>query len=177
MIYSRQLTSQSPEWEVLRRIYEDSFPADERRDYDSLLQLVETEDSFNMEAVYLDDMVVGFISSWRFDEWRYIEHFAVDAAMRGSGIGQVVLRNFVESDTLPVVLEVEPPIDEMCRRRVDFYTRQGFVLHDSYRYIQPPYDSGRNEVELRLMTCGASSACNLDALAALLHRRVYGVKR
>lgn len=160
----------------LRRIYETSFPDDERRLYESLLYLAAHEDAFDMKAVCQDGAVVGLISSWTFDRWRYVEHFAVDASLRGCGIGQEVLRSFVCADPRPVVLEVEPPVDVLTRRRVDFYTRQGFVLHNSYRYIQPPYDSGRNAVELRLMTLGAPADCNLDALTHLLHSRVYGVE-
>lgn len=176
MICNRPFSGGEIEQKEVRRIYETSFPVDERRDYDSLLQLVEQEEAFNLEVVYRDDVVVGFISSWHFDAWRYVEHFAVEAAVRGCGIGQEVLRRFLDSDVKPVVLEVEPPTDATSRKRIEFYKRQGFRLHDSYRYIQPPYDPSKNPVELLLMTCNAPCDCDLDALATLLHRRVYGVK-
>lgn len=175
MIYRKFSCSETEQKEV-RRIYETSFPADERREYDSLLQLVTAEEAFNLEVVYRDDAVVGFISSWHFDEWRYVEHFAVDAALRGCGIGQEVLRRFLDSSERPVVLEVEPPADAASRSRIEFYKRQGFVLHDTYSYMQPPYDPGKNPVELFLMTYNAPAGSNLDALSALLHRRVYGVE-
>lgn len=174
MIYNRLTVCNELEQKEVQRIYETSFPIDERREFDSLLHLAQQNGAYKPEVVCKNGTVVGFISSWNFDEWRYIEHFAVDAALRGCGIGREVLRNFVERDARPVVLEVEPPIDKMSCRRVEFYTRQGFVLHNSYQYIQPPYDSNRNAVELRLMTYGAPVDCNLDALTALLHSRVYG---
>lgn len=176
MICNRRLTSRSPEMNVVKQIYESSFPADERRDYDALLQLIESEPAFVVEAICCDDNVVGLITSWSFDEWRYIEHFAIDVTMRGKGVGETTLVRFLSSDLRPVVLEVEPPIDDVTRRRVGFYERLGFVLHAAYRYIQPPYDCDKNAVELCLMTYGAADTCNLDEVTQLLHSRVYGAK-
>ena len=50
-----------------------------------------------------------------------------------------------------IVLEVEPPYDEMKRRRIAFYERQGFCQND-YPYVQPPYREGETGVELILMS-------------------------
>ena len=104
MICNRRLTSRSPELNVVKQIYENSFPADERRDYDALLQLVDTEPAFVVEAICCDDNVVGLITSWNFDEWRYIEHFAIDVTMRGKGVGETTLVRFLSSDLRTVVL-------------------------------------------------------------------------
>lgn len=176
MIYSVLLTSYSKELEWVKNIYENSFPIDERREYIELIKLVEHEPAFNLEALYEDDLFVGFISYWNFDVCRYVEHFAIDTSQRGNGVGSASLQAFVERDSKPVVLEVELPTDEVSRRRIAFYNRHGFVLHESYRYIQPPYASDRNPVELRLMTWGDYSGCSIEDIASTLHRRVYGVK-
>ena len=157
------------------RIYEQSFPIDERRDIPELLELLSSQQDFSLYAICDAHGVVGMLSSWMLDGWMYIEHFAIDEAARGKGIGREVLRMFLSNSVLPVVLEVEPPTDLATRRRITFYRSEGFELHDTYRYIQPSYGEGRSTVELRLMTYCAPDACNLDDLAHLLHRRVYGV--
>lgn len=176
MIYTKRLHVDSVELVAVRAIYEDSFPIDERRDFALLMDLLSNNDAFILEAICYDNRVVGMLSTWQLAEWRYIEHFAVEAAMRGGGIGRDVLQRFIDRNELPVVLEVEPPIDTYTRRRIDFYRSMGFVLHEAFHYIQPSYGEGREAVELRLMTYGAPECCSLEALSRLLHKHVYGVE-
>ena len=176
MICIKKLSINSAELDIVRAIYESSFPIDERRDFESIVALMSDNVCFQLEAIYSGNEVVGMLSSWQLDEWRYVEHFAIDATKRGGGIGREVLREYIERNDTPVVLEVEPPADVYSRRRIAFYVSMGFVLHKDYRYVQPSYGEGREAVELLLMTCGAASGCNLDALSRLLHARVYGVK-
>lgn len=175
MICLKKLSIKSAEHSVIRKIYEDSFPVNERREYDKILRLIGDNDAYMMEAVYDDDVVVGLISSWNLRGWRYVEHFAIDATQRGRGVGLRVLKLFIERSLSPIVLEVEPPIDELSKRRVAFYNSVGFVLHDTHRYIQPPYGEGLDAVALKLMTYGASNEINLDNITAMLHTQVYGV--
>ncbi|MBO7317835.1 MAG: GNAT family N-acetyltransferase [Bacteroidales bacterium] len=176
MIYNKVLSVDSVELATVREIYESSFPVDERRAYDLLLALLAHEESFTLEAICNEDRVEGMLASWQLDEWRYVEHFAIEASRRGAGIGREVLCDFLERDNSPVVLEVEPPTDYDSCHRIAFYRSMGFVLHDTYRYIQPSYGAGREAVELCLMTYAAPAECNLDRLSLLLHRRVYGVR-
>ena len=177
MIDTELLSSTSCEIEAVKRIYEMSFPEDERREFDALLWIVKHVEAFRLETVYKDDVVVGLLSWWNFEECRYIEHFAIDATMRGCSIVREVLSRFVARDTSLVVLEAEPPTDEMSCRRVNFYRRCGFVLHEAYPYLQPPYGEGKSAVKLCLMTYGATSDCNLDDITRLLYGRVYGVEQ
>ena len=50
-----------------------------------------------------------------------------------------------------IVLEAEEPTDDITRRRIGFYQRQGFVLQD-VPYQQPPYRSGDEWFPMKLMT-------------------------
>ena len=176
MIYNKVLNICSPELESVREIYENSFPVDERRDWSSMLELISCNDAFILEAICRDDSVVGVLSWWQLDGWRFVEHFAIDVSCRGSGIGREVLQEFLLRSKLPVVLEVEPPTDYYSRRRIAFYQSEGFVLHDTYRHIQPSYGEGREPIELFLMTYATPLGCNLDSLSGMLHSRVYGVE-
>ena len=176
MIYNKVLSANDVGIEIVMDIYQTSFPIDERREIDALKYMIDNEDAFTLEAIYDNDTIVGLLSWWNLGEWRYIEHFAVDEQCRGRGIGQKVLMEFLARNMLPVVLEVEPPVDEFCRRRISFYRTIGFRLHDTYSYTQPPYCRGRNSVELCLMSYNAPALYSLDEVAGLLHRNVYGVK-
>ncbi|MBR6756872.1 MAG: GNAT family N-acetyltransferase [Bacteroidaceae bacterium] len=177
MIFNKRLTSAAHELSVVQRIYENAFPVDERRDFDVLLALIEGEPLFTVEAIVRGSEVCGFMSWWNMDGWRYIEHFAIDETCRGSGIGRRALHQFLSrTDNVPVVIEVEPPVDDTTRRRITFYQSMGFTLHDDYRYIQPPYAVGRMSVELNLMTWGMGLSPDCDIITRTLHRVVYGVK-
>ena len=176
MICKKVLNANSVELATVREIYEGSFPVDERRDYTMLVELISRSDTFILEAICNDDIVLGMLSSWKLDGWLYIEYFAIASACRGRGIGREVIQTFIDCSNQPIVLEVEPPTDDLSCRRIEFYRSLGFVLHDTYRYIQPSYGEGREAVELRLMTYGAPVDCDLEAITRMLHCHVYGVK-
>ena len=161
--------------EEVRRIYELSFPIDERREFASLVELLKSKRNFSLEAICRGDDVIGMLTSWQLNEWRYIEHFAIDASMRGQGVGRSVLKTFLMQQSSPVVLEVEPPVDDWSVRRVAFYRSLGFELHSNYKYVQPPYGEGLKAIELCLMTYRAPLDCDMDTPAHLLYKQVYGV--
>ena len=50
-----------------------------------------------------------------------------------------------------MVLEAEPPTDDLRSRRIAFYERNGFSKND-YPYLQPPYRPGETRVPLVLMS-------------------------
>lgn len=175
MICSVPLNPTSEEHEWIKNLYELSFPVDERRPYDESLRLLACDEAFNMEAIYRDNSLVGFISHWSFPACRYVEHYAIEESKRGCGLGSEVLRAFLMRDVRPVVLEVELPADEMSRRRIAFYCRLGFQLHDTFPYIQPAYTPDSNPVAMHLMSSG-SVAAPIEEIALLLYRRVYGMR-
>lgn len=159
----------------LCEIYFESFPVEERRDWADLLSRIDDVDSpLNISVIEMGDGVaVGFITWWSFEEFVYVEHFAVDASMRGGGVGSDAIRKFVEQIDKPVVLEVEPAgSNDMADRRIGFYERCGFVAHPDFEYIQPPYAPHLPEVPLMLMS---TAEVALPSVAASLHRYVYGV--
>ena len=74
--------------------------------------------------------------------------------MRNGGKGSIYLQEITKKLGKPVVLEVEPPTDEMAIRRIGFYERNGFKLWKDITYIQPAYDKTKSSIELKLMTIG-----------------------
>ena len=149
------------------RIMQASFSDDEYRPYDEQLALFEEPEY----RIYY--MPAGFLAVWEFESFIYIEHFAVDPALRNSGTGSAMLQELVKQYQKPICLEVELPEDELTRRRIGFYERNGFVFNE-YPYIQPPISKGKSPVPLRIMTSGeAITRETFEAIKNVLYRSVY----
>ncbi|MDE6582187.1 MAG: GNAT family N-acetyltransferase [Duncaniella sp.] len=156
----------------METIYTEAFPPEERRLWSDILRLADNDQRFHFYTIMSDDRPAGLITVWHLGLARYVEHFAIDPAMRGAGIGQDVIKKIISMPGAPVVLEVEPEsAGDTARRRIGFYTRAGLSAHHSFSYIQPPYGPGLPEVPLTLMT---SAPLPLDEVSALLHREIYG---
>lgn len=161
-----QFTSQS-DFSEIYRIMQASFSGDEYRPYDEQLALFEEPEC----RIYY--MPAGFLAVWEFESFIYIEHFAVDPALRNSGTGSAMLQELVKQYQKPICLEVELPEDELTRRRIGFYERNGFVFNE-YPYIQPPISKGKSPVPLRIMTYGeAITRETFEAMKNVLYRSVY----
>lgn len=51
----------------------------------------------------------------------------------------------------PIILEIDPLVDDVALRRRDFYTRCGYVQND-YKHIHPPYQCANHGHELIIMS-------------------------
>lgn len=149
------------------RIMQASFSDDEYRPYDEQLALFEEPEY----RIYY--MPAGFLAVWEFESFIYIEHFAVDPALRNSGTGSAMLQELVKQYQKPICLEVELPEDELTSRRIGFYERNGFVFNE-YPYIQPPISKGKSPVPLRIMTYKSEiTREEFQKMKEILYRRVY----
>ena len=149
------------------RIMQASFSDDEYRPYDEQLAL------FKEPEYRIYYMPAGFLAVWEFESFIYIEHFAVDPALRNSGTGSAMLQELVKQYQKPICLEVELPEDELTRRRIGFYERNGFVFNE-YPYIQPPISKGKSPVPLRIMTYKSEiTREEFQKMKEILYRRVY----
>ena len=142
-------TGGEPLFEAAMTLYESSFPIHEQRTRRDQLRAMEQEDFFCTAAVE-GDALVGLLWYWRFDGGIYVEHFAVAPLLRGAGHGSRILAELCahEPDTL---LEIDPPVDELSRRRLDFYTRLGFRMQP-FAHVHPPYRKGFQGHELKVLT-------------------------
>ena len=116
---------------------------------------------------------LGLLTTWHFEEFIYIEHFAIDPTLRSRGYGSKALHTFIKGHGKPIVLEAEPPTDALSIRRIGFYERSGLTLYDC-PYIQPAYTEDSHPVELRLMGTLDTEATPLPLVSQILHREVYG---
>lgn len=156
----------------LHRLYEDSFPAEERRPWEGIVNPAD-EHGPCLFTITLEGDVVGMLTAWDFGDFVYIEHFAVDPDRRGDGIGGIALDIFKQTMSgRPVVLEVEPEDNGgIADRRIAFYHRHGLNIL-TRQYVQPPYSPGLPSVPLYIM----STATDIDGGAVIekLHTKVYG---
>lgn len=125
-------------WEQAWAIYQESFPPCEKRSLDNYVRAFD-DPAFAAEGIWLGDRLAGIFFRWRDEGFHYLEHLAVSPAMRGHNIGSEALAAFCRSVAEPVVLEIEPPVEEIAIRRLHFYRRLGFV-ENPCRYIHPSYE-------------------------------------
>jgi len=154
-----------------------SFPKNEYRELLQQRELTDTSTRFAQHIILFNSEPVGFIALWKFDNFVFIEHFAIAHETRNRGIGQKVIEEIIQVVNLPLVLETEPPINEINQRRIAFYERNGFQRWEC-EYLQPPYIKGDQPLEMRLM---ATNELNPDRdfewIKSTLYSEVYLVDK
>lgn len=169
------LTSDHAFYPSFERLLEQAFPPEERRSAAEQKGVVDTNAHFHPCALVENGGFIGLLTYWRGPGFAYIEHFATDPAVRGRGLGKEALLFFLARVGCPVVLEVEPPVDELRERRIGFYERNGFKLWKDSSYVQPPYQKGMPAIELLLMAHGLlDERADFDCLRSWIHKEVYG---
>ncbi|MBE6051466.1 MAG: GNAT family N-acetyltransferase [Clostridium sp.] len=127
-----------------------SFPTIERRTYEGQKKLL-NNDLYNVLYFKANEKVAAFLAYWEFEDFIFIEHFAVDENLRGRGTGTKILDDFLINSTKEVILEVELPLEDIAIRRIEFYKRIGFNFND-YEYMQPPLQKDNEYFELKIMS-------------------------
>ncbi|PTX22440.1 acetyltransferase (GNAT) family protein [Pontibacter mucosus] len=131
-------------------LYEQAFPLEERRPL-AWQRDIMPHAPYHFELILQEEALVGILLWWGFEEVRYIEHLATAPAQRGRGYGKRILESFTNRDARPILLEVEPPREEIQQRRIRFYEQGGFTLNHHF-YQQPPYHPGLQPLTLLLMS-------------------------
>ncbi|WP_162848583.1 GNAT family N-acetyltransferase [Paenibacillus nanensis] len=158
------------------RVYElmeMSFPSDEYRPYDEQKALL-SNPAYSIYGLYTESQdIKAFIAVWDFNEFAFIEHFAVNPKHRSGGIGAYVLSELLKLLSKTVCLEVEPPETEIARRRIGFYQRNHFFLNE-YPYMQPPISQGKKAIPLFIMTSGSKvDEGTFEKIKGSLYAKVY----
>lgn len=130
-------------------LYRSSFPLHEQRAAPSQRSILDDGD-YHFTLVYDRDVFVGLLLFWEAPRFRYIEHFCIRPELRNRRYGQRALALLAE-DGIPLLLEIDPPVDEISRRRKGFYERCGFTANP-YPHVHPPYAPGNAGHPLVIMT-------------------------
>ncbi|WP_392564202.1 GNAT family N-acetyltransferase [Orbus wheelerorum] len=124
------------EIDLVNSLYDSAFPEHEKRRYQGRNSIQRLDDYY---LYYFSDngAFIGFIGSWKIDDFFYIEHFAVLPTSRGQGYGQKVLKMF-SWQVKNIILEIDPVIDEISQKRLRFYQHCGFK-ENNYSHVHPSY--------------------------------------
>ena len=133
-------------------IMDQSFPNNEMRTYEGQLALLDREGYKVVYEKNEDGKIIAFMTVWETDNFTFIEHLATTEECRGKGVGSKLLKNYIKSSKVPVILEVEPPeTSAIAKRRIGFYERIGFKLNE-YFYEQPALRHDTEKCELKIMS-------------------------
>ena len=171
-----QLTdlSQSDHPHFAKDLFESAFPDEERPPFGELKN--RNTDKFHFMVATNDDgdEPIGILTYWTFDDFVYIEHFAIDEDLRNQGLGKAVFLNFLSQQHDQVVLEIELPNTEEADHRLEFYQSMGF-FQNPQPYIQPSYHNDGRTVPMILMSKYELDDDEFCEIKQLLYREVYGV--
>ena len=118
MLKAKRITATSDElFQKVMDLYELSFPAIEKRDRADNEKLL-SDERFWLLALLDDEIFVGMAGVWDAEGMLYVEHLCTspELQLRGKGYGAAALELF-KATGKTVVLEIEPPEDELTKRR------------------------------------------------------------
>ena len=143
----RIIETKDPLYEEALRLYRISFPAHEQRELLSQERILR-QDAYHFDVICDNGEFVGEILYWDIGGAFYIEHFCILPAMRNRHYGQKILNAYQQT---PLILEIDPPEDEISVRRKGFYERCGFAAN-SYPHVHPAYHPGNMGHKLVVMS-------------------------
>ena len=126
----------SERWNMVWNLYEDSFPVAERRKLEDHLRACQNE-LFHPMSIWENDQLIGIAFYWEWSNYRYVEYLAVPPDLHGHGYGSQIIKQIRDSEHT-IILEIDPLINELTVRRLQFYERAGFTL-TPYRFMHLPY--------------------------------------
>lgn len=136
-------------WAEAWSIYQASFPPFEQW-HEECYSRAFSDPRFEADGIWRGDELVGIIFHWDAGEYRYVEHLAISPALRGQNIGSIALSAFCRK-VGKVILEIDPPVDEISIRRERFYRHIGFFINP-YEYIHPSFRKPFQPHQLFLMS-------------------------
>ena len=162
----------------VEKLLHSAFPSDERRDDEQQRAYTDRNAKFHCLLIRELNVPIGLLTYWEFEDFIYIEHFAIHEELRNNGYGKQAMQTFLKETSLPVVLEVEMPLikGDITHRRIAFYRRQGFSLR-RMPYKQPPYREGDKWLPMKLMSTGPAKKWlpMAETVCETIYREVYGI--
>ena len=167
--------SQHMNFDSFFELMSEAFPSIERRSYENQKKLLCNEAYNIIIENDEEENITAFIANWEFNDFNFIEHFAVDSKMRGNGMGTSMLKEYLNKSNKPIFLEVELPQNDISIRRIEFYKRLGFHLN-SFEYFQPPMQEKHDFLPLKVMSYPKSiNQEEFINFKNIVYRRVYKV--
>ncbi|MDO5663805.1 MAG: GNAT family N-acetyltransferase [Bacteroidia bacterium] len=149
MEFEKVTPKDSTRWNKVWELYEASFPLAERRKIDDHIRAC-SDSQFSPISAWEGGELIGLLFYWEWDSYRYLEYLAVNPELRGHGFGSQLLRYLRDTDHT-IILEIDPLINELSVRRLQFYERAGFTL-TPYRFMHLPYRLESQSQELLILS-------------------------
>lgn len=149
----RLINTSSPYYAEAEKLLSDAFPQEERRPLREQRDYTDHNPLFRPHVVLENEKFAGLLNLWTLKGFIYAEHLSTLPTLRGHGLGRRIMEEFIRRTEAPIVLEVEPPTNDLRQRRIGFYQRCGFTLWER-TYTQPPYSDKLPAVPMCLMTHG-----------------------
>ncbi len=144
-------------------------------DIKQLKYLIENQSKMYFNAIEEDSELCGLFVYWDFGSFRYLEHLAVFPEKRNREIGKQILGYTTQHLKGAFIFEVEPAVNEITTRRINYYRRNGYEILEK-DYMQPSY--GKNaEESIPLWIMGNPEAAQSPLLKTYIQTmkgEVYG---
>ncbi len=151
MQFKRILDGNSTEFKQAMEIYNYSFPLFEKRALHDQIEALNDE-KYHFEVIQNDNSeIIGLLLTWQTEDFIYIEHFAILQSARGQNLGSKVLEKLKAAKNIPIILEIDPAVDEISIRRKNFYERLGFVM-TKFAYTQLAYKENDEKCTLNVLS-------------------------
>lgn len=161
LLIARESHPSSRDIEAFRAIFEDSFPASERGDFDKLLQDIAQGVRWLFTAHSGDTLLgVAVLLPSMAPRVHFGEYLAVRHDSRNQGLGSHFIRGIyphLRSSASGILFEVESPEEgiraeqELRRRRIDLYLRNGAAMVACAPHYRAPNLAGPGTLAMKLM--------------------------
>lgn len=136
-----------PLFEKANQLFINSFIEDERR---NLQEVISQNKKFHLFAALYHNEFVAAITIWELSNLIFAENEAI--LQSNDTLWKIIFKKFFH--IFPhkmIIIEVDRPIDDVAKNRIEFYKSIGYHLN-TYEYIQPPYSLQKSPVPLYLMS-------------------------
>ena len=154
-----------------QELFESAFPYEERPDFD---ELENRGNNFHFKVATSDDDPIGILTYWVFDDFVYVEHFAICEELRNNGFGKAVFLNFMMQYEGQIVMEVELPHDETSENRLEFYSSMG-LYRNPFDYSQPSYHGDTTNVPMTIMSKFELDDDEFEEIRKTIYKEVYHI--
>ena len=124
-------------------LYQASFPIHEQRE-SHVQTCIMGNEAYHFNLIYENNRWVGMILWWETEEFIYIEHFCILPEMQKA-------LELLGGEQKTVILEIDPPTDDVSVHRKQFYERSGYQAN-RYSHVHPPYKKGFKGHDLVVMS-------------------------
>lgn len=172
MHFVRVTTPDHENYQDAMNMYKQSFPEHEQRE-ERFQREVLSRTEYHFDLIFDGGLLAGILLYWETNNFLYVEHFCIDPELRGRKYGERALGLLGEKGKT-VILEVDPPVDEVSKRRQGFYERCGYAAN-AFFHVHPPYHKGYEGHALTVMSCpGILTAEEYEHFSLYLNNTVMG---